>query len=94
MGFGFDFLELARAVKAAGGKVDLLEGPATFTPEKTLEGLVRQGEKVGIWADPVRDPDVHSLISTPIYGIKGIAAYADYALAKKTTQFINSSERA
>ncbi len=43
--------ELRNRVSAARGNVDFSSGPATFTPEKTLEGMVRQGEKVGIWAD-------------------------------------------
>ena len=71
--------ELRNRVSAARGNVDFSSGPATFTPEKTLEGMVRQGEKVGIWADQQLDPDVHSLVWTLIYGIKGIAAYADHA---------------
>ncbi len=71
--------ELRNRVSAARGNVDFSSGPATFTPEKTLEGMVRQGEKVGIRADQQLDPDVHSLVWTLIYGIKGIAAYADHA---------------
>jgi hydroxylamine reductase len=66
-------------VRAAGGKVDLPEGPATFRPEKTLEGLIAQGKKVGLKSDPNLAPDIHSLQQTLIYGIKGVAAYADHA---------------
>lgn len=66
-------------VKAAGGKVDLSDGPATFEPETTLAGLVQQGEAVGVHSDPSIDPDIHSLQQTTIYGIKGVAAYADHA---------------
>lgn len=62
-----------------GGNVSLAEGPATFTPDQTIEGLVKQGEKVGILADHGQDPDVHSLTWTLTYGIKGISAYADHA---------------
>ncbi|MCJ7761547.1 hydroxylamine reductase, partial [Candidatus Bathyarchaeota archaeon] len=70
---------LRKKIRAAGGKADISEGPATFTPENTIEGLIKQGEKSGIWIDPNLNPDVNSLISTLIYGIKGIAAYADHA---------------
>jgi hydroxylamine reductase len=70
---------LRKKIRAAGGKADISEGQATFTLENTIEGLIKQGEKIGIWIDPNLNPDVNSLISTLIYGIKGIAAYADHA---------------
>jgi hydroxylamine reductase len=70
---------LKEKVKTAGGKVDFPDGPATFKPEKTLEGLVKQGETVGVHSDPSIDPDIHSLQQTTTYGIKGVAAYADHA---------------
>ena len=66
-------------VSAAGGKVDLGEGPATFTPENTTDGLVAQGEKVGVQSDPNANPDILSLQQVLIYGLKGVAAYADHA---------------
>ncbi len=55
------------------------EGPANFTPESTLDGLVAQGESVGVKSDPDIDPDILSLRELLIYGIKGVAAYADHA---------------
>jgi len=55
------------------------EGPANFTPESTLDGLVAQGENVGVKSDPDIDPDILSLRELLIYGIKGVAAYADHA---------------
>ncbi|MCJ7767922.1 hydroxylamine reductase, partial [Candidatus Bathyarchaeota archaeon] len=70
---------LRKKVKAAGGEVREAEGPATFVPDKTIEGLVKQGERVGILSDQGTDPDVHSLVWTLTYGLKGIAAYADHA---------------
>ena len=66
-------------VKAAGGKIDVGEGPATFQPEKTMDALVKQGEKVGLKSDPTIDPNILSLQHTLLFGIKGIAAYADHA---------------
>jgi hydroxylamine reductase len=70
---------LKEKVGAAGGKTDFSEGPATFQPEKTLDGLIAQGKKVGLKSDPNLDPDIRSLQQTLIYGIKGVAAYADHA---------------
>jgi hydroxylamine reductase len=70
---------LKAKVKAAGGNVDFPEGPATFKPEPTLEGLVKQGEAVGPKSDPAIDPDILALQHTTLYGIKGVAAYADHA---------------
>jgi hydroxylamine reductase len=70
---------LKAKVKAAGGKADFPEGPAAFQPEKTMEGLVQQGEKVGLKSDTTIDPDILSLQHTLLFGLKGIAAYADHA---------------
>ena len=70
---------LKEKVKAAKGKVDFQEGPATFKPATSLEGLVKQGEAVGIKSDPTIDPDILSLQHILIFGIKGVAAYADHA---------------
>jgi hydroxylamine reductase len=70
---------LKKKVQAAGGKVDFSEGPATFKPAETLEGLIRQGEAVGVQSDPSIDPDILSLQQILTYGMKGVAAYADHA---------------
>jgi hydroxylamine reductase len=69
---------LKAKVKAAGGNVNF-DGPADFKPEKTLEGLVAQGEKVGLKSDPSVNVDILSLQHTLLFGIKGVAAYADHA---------------
>ncbi len=71
--------KLKEKVKAAKGKVDLQESPATFKPEPALEGLLKQGEAVGLKSDPTIDPDILSLQHILIFGIKGVAAYADHA---------------
>src|SRR3990172_1590138 len=67
-------------VGAVGGNVDFQYDAANFTPKKTIDGLVSQGEAVGIQSFPGIDPDIHSLQQTLIYGLKGIAAYADHAM--------------
>jgi hydroxylamine reductase len=63
----------------AGIDLHIKKGPTKFIPESTLEGLIRQGESVGIKSDPTTDPDVLSLRWTITYGIKGVAAYTDHA---------------
>jgi hydroxylamine reductase len=71
--------DLKKKVKASGGKVDFPEGPAIFKPAETLDALVKQGEAVGIQSDPTINPDILSLQQILIYGVKGVAAYADHA---------------
>jgi len=70
---------LKAKVKAAGGKADFTEDAATFKPESTLGGLVAQGEKVEIKPNTGVDPDILSLQHILLFGLKGIAAYADHA---------------
>lgn len=70
---------LKEKVAAAGGKVDFAHDAATLQLESTVDGLVNQGEAVGIKSDPDIDPDIHSLKLILTYGIKGVASYADHA---------------
>ena len=70
---------LKEEVKAAKGKVDFHEGSATFKPAASLEELVKQAEAVGIKSDSTIDPDIRSLQHILLFGIKGVAAYADHA---------------
>jgi hydroxylamine reductase len=71
--------KLKEKVKAAGGMVDFSDGPSNFRSEASLEGLIKQGENVGVKSDFTVDPDIQALQHTTIYGIKGVAAYADHA---------------
>jgi len=66
-------------VKASGGSLDLYRDALTFTPAGTLEGLVIQGEKTGLKSYPAANADILSLKHTLLFGLKGIAAYADHA---------------
>ena len=61
------------------GKTDFAEPQATFQPASALEELIKQGEAVGVHSDASINPDILSLQQTLIYGIKGVAAYADHA---------------
>jgi hydroxylamine reductase len=70
---------LKAKVKAAGGKVDVPGSAATLTPAATLEALVKQGEELGIKTIPAPDADALSLKHILLFGIKGVAAYADHA---------------
>lgn len=71
--------ELKKKMSRVGGPSKYLEGPATFKPANTLQGLVEQAQDKGVMADPNLDPDIRSLRQTIIFGIKGLAAYADHA---------------
>lgn len=71
--------KLKEKVRTAGGNVNFPEGPATFKPAATVEGLVKQGEAAGLKSDPSIAPDILSLQHTLLFGIKGIATYADHA---------------
>ncbi len=70
---------LKEKVAAAGGKTDFTQAPANFTPADTMEGMVAQGEKAGLKSAPDINPDILSLQHTMLFGIKGVAAYADHA---------------
>ncbi|MEN8246010.1 MAG: hydroxylamine reductase [Thermodesulfobacteriota bacterium] len=70
---------LKSKVAAAGGKVDFSEAAATYQPAATQDELVAQGEGVGIKSDPDVNPDILSLKELLVYGLKGLAAYADHA---------------
>jgi len=71
--------EMRRKVQSAGRNVAPADGPATFTPASSLEKLVAQGEAHDLQSDLSADPDIRSLQQTLIYGLKGVAAYADHA---------------
>lgn len=55
------------------------EGPATFEPAVTREELLSQAASVGLFSYPADNPDILSLKHTVLFGIKGVAAYADHA---------------
>jgi hydroxylamine reductase len=66
-------------VKASGGSPDLSIDAMTFKPSGTLEGLIAQAETVGLMDYPAAGPDILSLKHTLLFGLKGLAAYADHA---------------
>ena len=71
--------ELKNQIENTESDVTFPEGPATYSLANSLEELVAQGESVGIKSDPDVNPDILSLRELLIYGLKGLAAYADHA---------------
>jgi len=76
-------VELREAMKArvaaAGGKTDFSEAPATFLPVGSVAELAAQGKALNLIENLDSDVNVRSLKQTVLYGLKGIAAYADHA---------------
>jgi len=70
---------LKEKVKANGGTIDESIEAVNFKPGNSKDEMVAQGEKVGILADKDLGDDILSLRETLIYGLKGVAAYADHA---------------
>jgi hydroxylamine reductase len=69
-----------KASLAKGQNPAAVYGPATWKPAATLEGLVRQGEEIGVMNRiNLFGPDVTGLQELLTYGLKGMAAYAEHA---------------
>src|SRR5208283_3267175 len=71
---------LKARVKAAGGKTDFTHDSASYKPSDSIGELVKQGMKV---VEKISDagvsPDIQSLQDILLFGVKGVAAYADHA---------------
>jgi len=73
------FLEAYR--KKVGNDFDgELPAAAFWKPAGNLAGLLDQGSKVGILSDESLNGDIRSLRELLLYGLKGMAAYADHAM--------------
>ncbi|MDD5737555.1 MAG: hydroxylamine reductase [Candidatus Omnitrophica bacterium] len=70
-----------QAYKKQHGKefADKLPAPADWKPVDSTAGLVEQGRQVGVHAWPAKNEDARSLQELLLYGLKGMAAYADHA---------------
>jgi hydroxylamine reductase len=80
------------AYKAKNGSdaPQITAGPAAWVPAADLAGLVKQGEEHGINTQHVNE-DIRSVIEILMYGLKGMAAYADHArILGKTDEEIHS----
>ena len=72
--------KLGSKIRQSDGKTDFAHASASYKPESTLEGLVNQGKAVREHIpDAVVNPDVQSLQDIVLFGLKGVAAYADHA---------------
>lgn len=90
----FDLKEKAKALyetayreKNGGHAPAVTATPAAWVIAGDLEGLIKQGQEHGINTHH-SDPDIRSAIEILIYGLKGMAAYADHAaiLGKKSDE--------
>ncbi len=71
---------LQARLQAAGKPVSFSDASANFIPASDLAGLVAQGDGVTPASDTTENPDILSLKQILLYGLKGVAAYADHAL--------------
>jgi len=71
--------KLQEKIRTKAGNVNLPDCPVTFRPGATVEELAKQGEAVGLKSDTSIAPDILSLQHILLFGIKGVAAYADHA---------------
>jgi hydroxylamine reductase len=72
-------VELREGLKAKLGKTDIAHPAASFVPADTVEGLAEQGAALKFIETLDADENIRSLKQTLLYGLKGIAAYADHA---------------
>jgi hydroxylamine reductase len=70
---------LKKQITDAGGPVGYDEKASNIIPAATQEGMVKQGAEVGVMRNPQLNPDIRSLQELLVYGVKGLAAYADHA---------------
>lgn len=72
--------DLKKKVTAAGGRTDFAHGSVSYIPAATVEGLAKQGREVREHVpDAMINPDIQSLQDILLFGLKGVAAYADHA---------------
>jgi hydroxylamine reductase len=70
---------LKNQIKAAGGRIDFPQPAAHFLPATDMAGLIRQGEAVALNTGSDENADIVSLKHILLFGLKGVAAYADHA---------------
>ncbi len=93
-------LFLAAYKKKVGSDFDgEFPAAAYWKPADTLAGLEEQGSRVGILSDKTLNEDIRSLRELLLYGLKGMAAYADHALVlgredEEVTAFFHKGLRA
>ena len=71
--------DLKKKIADAGGPVGYDEKASSINPGHTMEDMIKHGAEVGVMRNPDLNPDIRSLQELLVYGIKGVAAYADHA---------------
>lgn len=71
--------KMIKRVKASGGTISSKSDALTLKLKPSLEGLIAQGKKYGLFSGPDVDADIRSLQHLLLYGIKGMGAYTDHA---------------
>jgi hydroxylamine reductase len=71
--------ELKKKLENGNFPLQLKQGAATFVPAETRDALLEQAATVGLFSYPADNADILSLKHTVLFGIKGVAAYADHA---------------
>lgn len=71
--------EIKKELESSGYDLQLKDDPATFELAATREEMLSQAASVGLFSYPGGDPDILFLKHTLLFGIKGVAAYADHA---------------
>lgn len=71
--------QLKAKVAQAGGNVNFDHPAADFQPATDIIGLSEQGKKVSFDSDKETDADLRSMQQILLFGVKGVAAYADHA---------------
>ncbi len=71
--------DLKKQLESRNVPLQLKQGAATFQPAETRDELLEQAARVGLFSYPADSPDILSLKHTLLFGIKGVAAYAEHA---------------
>lgn len=71
--------ELKKKVQAAGGPAQFSAPHVQFVPAPSIAELVAQGIKLDLMNSLDSNEDLRSLKQITVYGIRGLAAYADHA---------------
>ncbi|MEE9912834.1 MAG: hydroxylamine reductase [Deltaproteobacteria bacterium] len=70
---------LKEKAEKAGATIDGKTAAVTFKPQSTIAGLVAQAPIASLKADAAANADIQSLKHILLFGVKGVAAYADHA---------------
>jgi len=73
-----DLYHLAVEETGSAGKLEPLPSTTQFSPAETMDGLLSQAKLVSILYDHPNE-DIRSLQHLLVYGVKGMAAYAEHA---------------